>query len=174
MAEMLRVDEALDHLDLAGHMLGAEFGCGNAMFTMALARRLNQGKVYAVDIQEEKLSALRGRMQVEKVRNVSLILCDLEKSKATGLAAGSLDVVLIPNMLFQSQNPHAILEEGIRVLKSGGQMLVIDWLKEGPFSPKQGMIAPQTMKELAQDTGLSFQKEFAAGDYHYALVFIKK
>ncbi len=173
MAEMLSVEAILDHLALAEHMLAAEFGCGSAVFTMALAKRLHKGKVYAMDIQEEKLSALKGRMILEKIRNVSLVLCDLEQPGSTGLPDGRLDVVLIPNMLFQSENKHAIIEEGYRILKPGGELLIVDWLKEGAFSPRQGITKPEDMKKLATDTGLVFKQEFAAGDYHYALLFAK-
>ncbi len=170
---MLEVEHVLDHLDLAPHMLGAEFGCGSAVFTIALARRVPKGKVYAIDIQEEKLSALKGRLMVEKVKNVSLIHADLEAPKSTGLGDGTLDVVLIPNMLFQTENKHAIIEEGKRLLKSAGQLLIIDWLKAGAFSPRENMITPETMKQIADDAGLQLKKEFAAGDYHYALLFTK-
>ena len=174
MAEFLKVDEVLANLDLKEGAVGAEFGCGNAMFTVALAKKLKKGKVYALDIQEEKLSALKGRLSKEGIHNVSTVHCDLESPKGSTLQDSSVDVVLIPNVLFQAESKSAMMNEGARVLKSGGQLLIVDWLKKGPFSPKSGMTPPDEIKEMAGGVGLSFKKEFAVGDYHYALLFIKE
>ncbi len=180
MPDFLNVEDVLSHLDLKEHMLGAEFGCGSAVFTISLAKRLNKGRVYALDIQQEKLSALSGRAVLEKVNNISMVLCDLEAPKGSTLRDSYLDVVLIPNVLFQAENKHAMIEEGARVLKPGGQLLIIDWLKENAFSPKDlpageagGMVKPEEIKAITQKLGLQMKKEFAVGDYHYALLFTK-
>jgi ubiquinone/menaquinone biosynthesis C-methylase UbiE len=129
--------------------------------------------VYALDIQESKLSALKSRLEVEKIGNVATILCDLEKPKGSTLRDGTVDIVLIPNVLFQSENKGVIITEAKRVLRIGGQLLIIDWAKEAPFSPKNGTATSEQIKSMAQDIGLSCKKEWAAGDYHYALLFIK-
>ncbi len=173
MAEFLKVEAVLDNLDLKEGMTAGEFGCGSAIFSLALAKRLHRGKVYALDVQEEKLSALKGKMASAKVNNIHTILCDLEASNGSTLPDNSLDVVLIPNVLFQAENKSAIINEAKRVLKLGGQLLIIDWLKPGPFSPRSGMISPDKMKKLAEELELVFKKEFAVGDYHYALLFTK-
>ncbi|HLD70577.1 MAG TPA: class I SAM-dependent methyltransferase, partial [Negativicutes bacterium] len=78
MPDFLNVEDVLAHLDLKEHMLGAEFGCGSAVFTISLAKKLHKGRVYALDIQQEKLSALSGRAVLEKVNNISMVLCYFE------------------------------------------------------------------------------------------------
>lgn len=173
MPDFLKIDDVLQDLNLKPDMMGCEFGCGSAVFAIALAKRLNKGRVYALDIQEEKLSALKGRSALENINNVYMILCDLEAANGSTLPNNLLDIVLIPNLLFQAENKHAIIQEGKRILKSGGQLLVVDWLKKGPFSPKEGMVSPDEVKQIAKELGLSLKKEFAAGDYHYALLFTK-
>lgn len=171
MADFLNVEEVLYGLDLKEDMLGAEFGCGSALFAVQLARKLNKGKVYALDIQEEKLSALRGKLSVEKLNNVHTILCDLEADKGSTLRDNYLDIVLIPNVLFQSENRYAIISEAKRVLKSGGQLLVIDWLESGSFGPKESLVSPDEVKKIAENLNLLLIKEFITGDYHYGLLF---
>jgi len=173
MADFLKIDEVLNNLDLKENMLGAEFGCGSAVFAIALAKKLNKGRIYGLDIQEEKLSALKGKMSAEKINNIHTILCDLESDRGSTLNDNFLDVVLIPNVLFQADDKYAIIKEAKRVLKSGGQLLVIDWLKHSPFNLKETLISPEEVKKIAGTLGLSLKKEFAAGDYHYALLFIK-
>lgn len=173
MVEFLNVSSVLDNLDLKDSMMGAEFGCGSAIFALSLAKRLRKGRVYALDIQEEKLSAVKGRASIEKVTNIMPILCDLEREKGSTLHADSLDVVLIPNLLFQVENKHAIIVEAARILKSNGELLVIDWAEEAPGGPKSGLVSRDEVKKIAQESGLSLKKEFMVGDYHYALLFIK-
>jgi len=171
--DFLKIEEVLQNIDLKEDMFVAEFGCGAADFTIALAKKLKKGKVYGLDIQEEKLSALKGKALVQRVNNISTVLCDLEAPKGSTLQDNFLDVVLIPNVLFQAENKYAIIEEAKRVLKSGGELLVIDWLKKNVFGPKEGTISPDEVKKMASALGLSLKKEFASGDYHYALLFTK-
>ena len=170
---MLNVNEVLQYLDLKEDMKAVEFGCGSADFSIALARKLTKGKVVAIDIQEEKLSAVKSKMAIHKLTNITTILGDLEAHQGSTLVDDSQDVAVIPNVLFQAENKRGIISEGARVLKSNGQLLIVDWLANTPFGPKEGTIPPEEMKKMAGDADLKLQKEFAAGDYHYALLFTK-
>lgn len=173
MPDFLKLDEVLKELNIKEDMVAAEFGCGSAHFTIAIANRLKKGRVYALDIQEEKLSAVKGKLALEKINNVFLILCDLEANKGSTLPDNAVDIVLIPNVLFQAEDKYAIVNEAKRILKSGGQLLIIDWLKSIPSTPKTGVVSPDEIKKMADSLGLSFKKEFQAGDYHFALLFTK-
>ncbi|OGZ73082.1 MAG: hypothetical protein A2908_02040 [Candidatus Staskawiczbacteria bacterium RIFCSPLOWO2_01_FULL_38_12b] len=173
MTDFLKVDEVLQYLNLKKDMVAAEFGCGSADFTIALAKILNHGRVYAFDIQEEKLSALKTKLRLKHATNVSMVLCDLELPSASGLPDDSLNLVLIPSVLFQVENKYAILEEAKRILKSGGELLVIDWFEHAPFGPKEGAISPDQLKKIIAPLGFSLKKEFTVADSHYALLFVK-
>src|SRR3989344_3256690 len=107
--DFLNVTQVLNYIDLKKNMSVAEFGCGSADFTIALAKKLPMGRVYALDIQEEKLSALEGKLAVQGIDNVSMILCDLEAPKGSTIKDDSLDVVFIPNVLFQAENKHGMI-----------------------------------------------------------------
>lgn len=166
-------EKILKELDLKEDMMAAEFGCGSGAFTILLAKKLKNGKVYGLDIQEEKLSVLKNRASLEGLGNIETILCDLEKPKGTSLQANYLDLVLIPNVLFQAEKKRAIIEEAKRVLKPAGQLLIIDWIKSAPIGPKEGTVTPEEVKKMAKDIGLNLKKEFAAGAFNYALLFTK-
>lgn len=172
MADFLNVNEVLSNIDLKEDMTVAEFGCGSGHFIIALAKKLREGKVYAMDVQEEMLSALKGKIASEKIGNVSTILCNLESPNGSTLPDSCLDAVLIPNVLFQADDKYAIIKEGHRILKKGGELVIIDWLKPVPFGPEI-LVKPEEVKEIAQGLGLALKKEFAAGDYHYGLLFVK-
>jgi len=173
MADFLKIEEILNELHLKEDMIAAEFGCGNALFAIALAKRLSKGRVYALDIQEEKLSALRGKLVVEKINNVFTIKADLEAKKGSTLPDNSLDVVLIPNVLFQAEDKNAIINEANRVLKKNGQLLIIDWLKSIHSTHRSSLVSSDEVKEIASSLDISLKKEFHTGDYHYVLLFLK-
>ena len=101
MLDFTKIEEILDNVDLKENMSAAEFGCGSAAFAVGLAKRLKGGMVYAMDIQEEKLSALQGKLSLDKITNVVTMHCDLESPNGSNLSDNSLDLVLIPNLIFQ-------------------------------------------------------------------------
>jgi ubiquinone/menaquinone biosynthesis C-methylase UbiE len=170
---VLSIENTLNELIVTGDMNAAEFGCGTADFAIKLAGRLNKGKVYALDILEEKLSALKGRLNREHITNITTILCDVETERGSTLPDQSLDLVLIPNILFQSENKIAIIKEAQRVLKPRGQLLVIDWLKKIHRGHGEHLISPDEVKKMAATLWLTLKKEFTPGEYHYALIFTK-
>jgi len=170
---MLTPEEVLDQLDLRPSMLAAEFGSGAGGFTIPLAKKLKSGRVYGLDVQEEKLSVLKNQANLENTSNIKAIVCDLDESGGSTLQSGLLDLVLIPNVLFQSEDKKAMIKEGARVLKKRGRLVVIDWKYSSPIGPEDGRISAKKVKGIAQDLKLSFEKELSVGEYHYGLVFNK-
>lgn len=169
----LNPEEILNNLELKKQMIAADFGCGAGNWTIPLAQKLNEGEIYAFDIQEEMLSALKGQLSLKKISNVHAIACDLERQNGSGLPNSFSDLVLIINFLFQIENKEKIIEEAQRILKNNGLILIIDWEKEAVFGPKQNRVSRQEIKDLAKKFDLKIKKEFSAGKYHYALLLIK-
>jgi len=165
--------EILNEIELRKGMTAVDFGCGAGGWVIPLAKRLKKGKVYALDVQEETLSALKGQARLEKVFNIEPILCDLENPKSLKLRNDSIDLVLMTNLLFQIENKKEVFSQAKRILKKGGQILVVDWKEESPFGPYEKRVLPEEVKEIAKDVGLELTKDFEAGDYHYGLVFEK-
>lgn len=173
MESFLNPEEVLDQLDLKDNMVAAEFGCGSGGFAIPLAKRLEEGLVYAIDIQQAPLSALKGGALVENTTNIRIIHSDLEKPKGSTLSELSLDLVFIPNVLFQVENKIAIISEAERVLKNKGKLVVIDWLPKAAQGPEGGRISPEEVKKITEKIGFKLKKEFEAGKYHFGLIFEK-
>jgi ubiquinone/menaquinone biosynthesis C-methylase UbiE len=168
----LNPEEILDQLDLKADMTAAEFGCGSGGFTVYLAKRLSEGLVWAIDIQEGVLSALKSRQLMEGIHNIKIVRGNLERANGSTIPASSLDLVVIPNVLFEAEDKIAIMKEADRVLKNRGILVVIDWLSEAAHGPEHN-VSPKEVKEMAEDLELNFKKEISAGKYHYGLVFEK-
>lgn len=154
-------------------MVAAEFGCGSGGFVIPLARRMARGLVYAIDIQEAPLSALRSRTQLERIINVKFIKGDLEMEKGSGIIDNGCDLVVMANVLFQVKNKEVFLQEAKRVIRPSGHLLFIDWKVNGPQGPVIGRIDQEEIKTMVAKLGFKFIKDIDGGEYHYGILFQK-
>lgn len=170
----LNPESILSQLSLDSGMIVADFGCGSGGFTIPLAKEVEDGLVYGLDIQGEPLSALKGRILLENIKNIKIIKTNLENPKGSTLPAESVDMVLIPNVLFQIENKSAIIIEASRILKNSGKLVIIDWLTKASQGPTEGRISKEDVIKLAKDQGFNFKKDFDAGKYHYGIIMVKQ
>jgi ubiquinone/menaquinone biosynthesis C-methylase UbiE len=194
MNGFLNPEEILNQLELHKEMTAADFGSGSGGWAIPLAKKLEDGKVYAIDVLEEPLSALKSKAKIERISNIETIRSNIEGKEGSGLKENLLDLVLMTNLLFEVENKKAVFDEAKKVLKNNGKILVVDWKPESPVGPKR-RISPDDVKKIAEEIGLKLEKpstgaklgagpvphrnkvsgagEFQAGDYHYGLVFTK-
>jgi len=171
MEGFLNPEKVLTQLKLKKDMTAADFGSGSGGWALPLAKKLEDGQVFAVDILEEPLSALRSKALLEKIFNIKTILANVEES--IDLPKESMDIILMTNLLFQVDDKKKVLEEGKNFLKRGGKILVVDWEQDAPLGPKEGRVPAEEVKELVSEVGLKLEKEFPAGSQHYGLIFTK-
>ncbi len=162
------------HLDYGSKV--ADLGCGAmAYFTLAASKIVgNNGLVYAVDIQKEVLSSVESKAKLEGLPNIKTVWSDLEIPGATKVPEG-MNFCFLVTTLFQNSNHLQMMRESVRLLEQGGKLLIIEWL------PQQTAIGPDVSKRIdadiikkhAEELGLSLDKEFSAGPYHYGLIFTK-
>ena len=104
-----------------------DFGFGKGDFLKFLAKEVGKnGKVYAIDIQEDIVRRVEKDFLEEEILNVSFLVGDLEEKKSTKLGDKTVDFILISSLLFQSKNKEKILQEANRILKNKGRILFID------------------------------------------------
>jgi len=173
MVKFVNPTEVLNKIKLKSDMIAADFGCGSGGWVIPLAKKLEEGRVYAIDIQEEPLSALGSKIRLAGLQNIKKILSDLEIENGSKVPALSCDLVLMTNLLFQTEKKKQIFKEADRILKPRGKILVVDWKPESSLGPEEGRVSPEEVKKLAESFKLKLKKEFSAGDYHYGLVFEK-
>lgn len=173
MEGFLDPQKVLNKLKLREDMVAADFGSGSGGWAIPLAKILKEGKVYAIDILEEPLSALVSRMRLERVLNIDTIRSNVESPNGSKLTDGSVDLVLMTNLLFEVEDKKKVISEAKRILKKRGKILIVDWRVDAPFGPVEGRISPEEVKEIAKDLNLEIKKEFEAGRYHWGLVLTK-
>ena len=160
------------HIELKRNMSAADFGCGSGEWALALAKILDHGKVWAVDLLEEPLSAARSRTKIAGLQNIEFVKSDIEKL-IPRLPENALDLVLMTNLLFQVGDIGAVFGEAKRVLKPGGKVMVIDWKESARVGPAE-KLPPEKAKDAAAHAGFELIGEFGAGSFHYGLIFEKQ
>jgi len=179
MNGFLNPTEILNQLSLRDDMIVADFGSGSGGWAIPLAKRLKTGRVYAIDILEEPLSALKSKAQIERISNIETILSNIENKNGSKLPDESCNLVLITNLLFEVKDKKAVLEEEKRILRPGGEILIVDWTppthypENSPFGPQEGKASTEEVKKIAKDLNLKNKKEFDASIYHWGLILVK-
>jgi len=159
------------HLCPDKSMVAADFGCGSGGWAIPMAKALQEGKVYAIDLLDEPLSALKREIRAKNIFNIEVVKSDVEKTIHRLLGACA-DIVLMTNLLFQVQRKQTVLEEAKRILRPGGRLLIIDWVGGHGFGPEE-KIDPEEIKTLAFSLGFLLDDEFTAGSHHFGLIFVK-
>ena len=173
MKSFLNPESVLKKINLKSDMRAADFGSGSGGWVIPLAKKLENGKVFAIDILEEPLSVLRSKLKSEKLDNVETIQSNIESLNGSKMFPESCDLVLMTNLLFQSEDKKTIFEEAKRILNPKGRILVVDWKINQPFGPKILEISSDDIKKIAKKLSLKVVKEFEAGPCHWALVLVK-
>ena len=151
----------------------ADFGCGSGYFSFEFARHVGaEGVVHALDVLPSALEAVASRAKTLGISNIITKRVNLEREQGSGLGAESVDWVVLKDMLFQNQKKDAILHEVARVLKPGGQALIMEWNpREAMVGPEQHLrISPERVKELAVSAGLTVGNDIEVGGFHYAFI----
>jgi ubiquinone/menaquinone biosynthesis C-methylase UbiE len=174
-------ENVVKSFDLEPGGVVADFGSGSGAWALAAARFVGpDGKVYAVDVQKEILSALKSRADTEGFLNIEIVWGDIESQGGSGLADESVDFIIMANVLFQADKKEEMVREAFRVLKEGGRLGLIDWGETGlpghgfGGGPARAMrIFKNEAKKIFLEAGFVFQDEFEAGEHHYGLLFKK-
>ncbi len=171
------IKDILSRMGIGEKQWVAELGCGNfGFFVFPLARLIGKyGKVYAVDILKPTLQEINRKAKMENLSQVVTVWSNLEIFRATNIPVSSLDNAFLINILHQSNKREEIIREATRLLKRGGQLLIIEWKStDVPFGPKsKHRVKIEDIKNIITRLGLSIKNNFEAGPYHYGLILKK-
>lgn len=161
-------------LGLRRGMKVADLGAGTGHYARAAAALVGrEGRVYAVDVQEDILKHAELNMPRHGAGVVEYVWGDIERVGGTKLKDGVLDAAILANVLFQLEDVRAALTEAKRVLKPAGKLLLVDWAGSygGLGPPPERVITEHAAEELLIGAGFHKLAAFRAGPHHYGLVF---
>jgi len=166
--------EVLTALNLKPGEVIADIGAGSGYFTFPIAHHLGpEGKVYAVDVSSDMILHLNRRIRDLKTTNVVSVLADPDDPL---LPEQSVNRFFICDVWHHVENPSKYLGMIKKVLKPGGQVIMIDFQKkELPFGPPMEMkIAREDLIKQMESNGFRLAKEHSFLPYQYFLVFVPK
>jgi ubiquinone/menaquinone biosynthesis C-methylase UbiE len=133
-----------------------DYGCGPGSYIVPLAELVGaSGRIYALDINPLAIQSVLRLASKKGLTNVQTILSDCK----TGLASGSVDVVLLYDILHDLDEPTRVLEEMRRILKQKGILSVTDHhLKEDEIISRVRTNGPFKISTKGNRT-FSFSKE---------------
>lgn len=109
-----------------------DLGCGDGTLTVEMAKFAK--RVIGVDFNPDILASARQRVDRLGLKNVNLLVEDVSN---LSLPSESLDAVFFSQSLHHLDNPKSGLQEAARILRPGGQVLIMelasheeDWVLE--------------------------------------------
>lgn len=103
-----------------------DLGAGPAFFSKAFLGQFTPSTIYACDLSEVMISWIR-----EEVSPEHPAIIPVKSGEASvPLGSGIADMVFMIALHHELENPLQSLEESFRLLKPGGQILIVDWLKK--------------------------------------------
>lgn len=154
----------------------ADFGCGYGTFAVPAAEIVS-GVVHAFDIEAGMVQATSRRAEAVGATRLRAEQRDLV-TQGTGLAAESVDYVLLFNLL-HCEEPGVLFTEARRILREGGRLGIVHWNPD-PSTPRGPPMAirprPEACRRWALEAGFSPSSPTAIDlpPYHYGLVFVKR
>ncbi len=151
---------AIAKMPLQPNSVVADIGAGTGYYTFRIANRIPGGKVYAVELQDAFIDALRARIQTTGVNNVTVVK---GTEVSTNLPDGSVDVAIMVDVYHELAYPKQLLAALHKCLKPNGKLLLLEYRGEDPSVPIKAlhkMTVAQANKEL---TANGFLPEQAKG-----------
>ena len=167
-------DRVMQDLSLKAGTRVADIGCGRGYFTFRLSDAVGpQGKVFAVDVDQEALGAVREQSAREHRTNIEVV-ADVQ---GAGLPAGSVDAVLLCLVLHEvpAAQRLPLVQSAVRAVKPGGLLFIVDWRKshDVKFDPYEKLIPREDLLKMCTGQGLVLDAEFHYLKYQVFLRFRK-
>ena len=165
----------LKQLGLRDDMIVADLGAGTGFYSIAAAKMLEMGKVYAVEVIKDYITTIKDRAKDAHLNNVECFWGDIEKIGGTKIRDGIVDAVIASNILFQVEDKEKFILEIKRILKVNGKVLLVDWDEVSPVGPnKEKCISKEKALDLFSKKGFVSEREIDAGEHHYGMILINK
>ena len=149
-----------------GHHV-VDLGAGPGFFTLPAAELVGPtGRVYAIDVQPPLLEMLQRRAADAGITGIETIH---SQESRIPLPDSTADRVFIAYVLHEADDPTALLREAARLLRPGGEVIVVDIPKvEGtPGPPLHHRISVEELTTLAAAANLHPQPSAPqAGNYY--------
>src|SRR5262245_22777209 len=171
-----RSSKMIEELKLQPGEVVADIGAGTGRLTLMMAEKVgDDGKVLAVDVQQEMLDIISVKLKQRNIKNVELVK---GTQKSPKLKAESLDLALFVDVYHEFAFPYEMMLEISKAMKVGGRVVLVEFRKEDesvPIKLVHKMTEAQAKKELGiPELHLKWTETIGTLPWQHILVFEKQ
>jgi ubiquinone/menaquinone biosynthesis C-methylase UbiE len=166
-------NQNVSQLGLQPGMHVADIGAGGGYYVVAAGKLVGkEGRVFAIDVQKEVLTAVQEIAKQHHLMNVKAVWGNAEKVNGTRLRDNSIDAVIVANTLFQIDDHDKFATEVARICRPDGNLLLVDWNDShgGLGPPADEVVDADTARRVFEKVGFSNERDIEAGDHHYGFI----
>ncbi|MGJ3236360.1 class I SAM-dependent methyltransferase [Marivirga sp.] len=161
----------LKNMDIQPDDIIADIGAGSGYHVFKMAPKAKNGLVYAIDIQEEMLQAIREKNSEVGLNNIKLVK---GTDKSVNLPDNSIDKVLMVDVYHEFSYPVEMLASIKKSLKTNGKIFLIEYRAEDdsvPIKRLHKMSEEQAVKEF-EASGFRLQKNIDNLPWQHCMIFV--
>ncbi len=154
-------ERVLEIVAIEPGMAVADIGAGTGFYSRLFAEETGPtGKVFAVDIAPKFIEHIEQQAREDKIVNITTVL---GTDRSVRLAPNSVDRAFICDTYHHFEYPSATLQSLLRALKSGGQLVVIDFEripgKSSEWTLGHVRAGKEVFRQEIEDAGFEFVEE---------------
>jgi cyclopropane fatty-acyl-phospholipid synthase-like methyltransferase len=143
-------EEILDSLHLQRNSLVADIGAGTGYFSVRIAKRIPEGKIFAADIEPEMVRYLDERARREHLTN----LMPVQASADAANLPEPVDVALVVDTYHHIDNRTRYFADLKSSLRPGGRLVIVDFKADSPSGPPvQHRLSPERVTQELKAAG---------------------
>ncbi len=151
----------------------ADIGAGSGYHVFKMAPMAHDGLVFAVDIQDEMLAALREKKANADSKNIVIVK---GSEKSVNLPDNSVDKVLMVDVYHEFKYPLEMIASVKKALQADGKLYLIEYRGEDdsvPIKKLHKMTEKQAVKEM-KAAGMKLERNIGNLPWQHCLVFVKE
>jgi ubiquinone/menaquinone biosynthesis C-methylase UbiE len=160
----------LEDIGLRKGLIFIDVGSGSGFFSIPAARVVGpEGKIYALDRDEQAISLLKKRATAENLNNIR---AEAGTAEDFLFCEGCADIVFFGIVLHDFKDPAKALANANRMLKPTGRVVDLDWKKEpmdvGP--PLRIRFSEEQARRLIEKAGFRIDQARDVGRFQYIVI----
>ena len=173
--DLIDVDRFFQEINLQEGISFLDLACGRGAYCLAASAIVGaKGRVYGVDLWSEGIELLKAAAQEKAAGNIKAFVSDA--GKKIPVADRSIDVCLMATVLHdfvEDKIDQEVLPEIVRVVKSGGILAIMEFLKiDGPPGPPRHIrLSAEQVDDLLSPFGFRREHVVDVGPYNYLMLF---